>query len=363
MRNWMLALILTTCVVTLVLPATSEAGVARVRALAGGDARLLPDDDGSIAFFPNRLNQHHRIAIQNVAPDGHPDYDSSSNPFMDFQNAEAWLEASWEAMGGTAQVGLNRPTSASAIQASVNQIAGDQTRAARSLIDLGYANDSWGALVNFGLNNVEDQDSNWFFEGTFGTVLGGGQELAVFGGFNKVPMLDVFEIGVNGHMESDGRFFNHAVSSVAYQNLSPEVGDSLNNLLIDYTRFHNEQGRFAEGLTTLVGLGASFDYISGGGSSASALAVPNVTAGAEYAAVSWLNLMGSVTRSFLFTFGDVPSVALTGPVSATMGAGAHWGSFRLEATVMNEFFENGPDFIGGNGNGISSFVSAYYELD
>jgi len=84
---------------------------------------------------------------------------------------------------------------------------------------------------------------------------------------------------------------------------------------------------------------------------------------AEYAAVSWLDLMGSVTRSFVFTFGDVPSMAMTGPVSATMGAGAHWGSFRLEATVMNEFFENGPDFIGGNGNGISSFVSAYYTLD
>ena len=362
MRSWMLALILTTCVVMLVLPATSEAGVARVRALAGGDARLLPDDDGSIAFFPNRLNQHHRIAIQNVAPDGHPDYAGSDDAFMDFQDAESWLEASWEAMGGTAQVGLNRPTSASAVQAAANQAAGDIGRAARSLIDLGYANDSWGALVNFGLNNVENEDSNWFFEGTFGTVLGGGQELAVFGGYNKVPSVDVFEIGLNGHMEGDG-FFNHGVATIAYQNFNPDAGDGLNNLLLDYNRFHYGQGRFAENLTTLVGLGATFDYLSGGGQSASALAVPNVTAGAEYQAVSWLDLMGSVTRSFVFTFGDVPSVAMTGPVSATMGAGAHWGSFRLEAVVMNEFFENGPDFIGGNGNGISSFVSAYYTLD
>ena len=109
----------TTFVVMLVFSSTSQAGVARVRALAGGDTRLLPDDDGTIGAFPNRLNEHQRIAIHNVSPDGHPDYSDPLTSFSDFQDAESWLEASWEAMGGTAQVGLNRPTSSSFLQAAV----------------------------------------------------------------------------------------------------------------------------------------------------------------------------------------------------------------------------------------------------
>jgi len=133
--------------------------------------------------------------------------------------------------------------------------------------------------------------------------------------------------------------------------------------LIDATGLHYGEGQFASGLTTLVGVGISYENVSGGGVSQNFVGFPNVTAGAEYEVVSWLDISGNVTRDFLIAWGDIGDAAFTGSATATMGANAHWGQFRLEAVVINSFFEDGPDFIGGSGDGISSFISASYWLN
>lgn len=348
-------------VLALCVPLTATADTARVRGLAGGDARLLPDDDGTIVFFPNRLEEHQRILFQNVAPDGGFD---EEDPVSTTENAESWGELSWEWLGGTAQVGLNRPTSSVVTQRFYEAIVGSSgTPTARSLIDFGFARNGWGVLTNIGISAVENERSNWFGELTFGRAL---EALEIAGGFavNEINNITVIDVSLDGRTSRDG-FFNHSVFGVAYSNTDPGGGgDSLNEVTVDGTTFHYGQGDLGnEKLTTLVAVGASFTNLSGGGQSASLLLGPTITGGGEYAATSWLDLRGNVSRSFLFTFGDVTAAAIGGETVATMGATGHWGQLYINAVVQNTFFESGPDFIGGNTSGISNFVSVGYALN
>lgn len=348
-------------VFALCAPLVATADTARVRGLAGGDARLLPDDDGTIAFFPNRLEEHQRILFQNVAPDGVFDVD---DPLNSIENSESWGELSWEWLGGTAQVGLNRPTSSVVTQRLWEAVVGETSvPAARSLLDFGFARDGWGILTNFGVSAVENQRTNWFGEVAFGKALESA-EIAGDIAVNEINGLTVIDFGLNSRVASGG-FFNNAVFGFGYANIDPGGGgDSVNEVSLNATTFHYGQGELVnDDLTTLVAIGAAVVNISGSGSDATLALGPTITGGGEYAAASWLDLRGNVSRSFFFSFGDVTSTAIGGETVATMGATGHWGQLYINAVVQNTFFESGPDFIGGNGSGISNFVTVGYALN
>jgi hypothetical protein len=351
----------------LFLPATGEAGTARVRAPAGGDARLLPDDEGTIPFFPHRLEEHRRITLQNLAPDALP-----PGPIFlsDIENAGTWAEASWEWMDGTAQWGLNRPSFSTFVQevGSVNP--------AGSIIDLGFARGGKGGMLQFGLTSVEGDgtpDASWFVDGRFGTELSFG-EISGHVAVNKVNMAavpgpgftdaTVTEFGIATRMDSPDRFFNQGVYSleVVFDSES-DVTETFTSVRMSH--YNGEEARGANGeLTRLIALGIDWDRLEAvlTGESFNILTFP-VTAGGEYSVRSWLKLLGSVSKAYAVTFGSDSDIAGSTPASATLGASGHWGKFSVEAVVKNGFFEDGPDFIGGGGDGLASFVSMSYGLD
>ena len=44
-----------------------------------------------------------------------------------------------------------------------------------------------------------------------------------------------------------------------------------------------------------------------------------------------------------------------------LGLGFNFGKFAIDAVLEKDFLHNGPDFIGGNGNGIASMISLTYK--
>jgi hypothetical protein len=370
--------------VLLALPAVVHAGEARVRALAAGDERLLPDDDGTIPVFPNRLNEHHRIVIQNLAPPGNDiDPGLSDQP----EDDDAWGEASWEMWGGTVQWAVNRPTFARLHQ---DANADSAAEAAHSVIDFGYGNDKWGFLANIGTASTTvpdgsggfDTERNSMMDLVWGTNFASGMELGVNFSLSSIGAYDqgdqeksAYRFGADLRNPVDMPLMNHWVLSGHYSKdikTSPlDSVDAPTELGVNLTLFKYEQagmmaGGPADDFTYLLAIGigvTSFDDGQPGSDRGTALELPSVTAGAEYDLTGWLTMRGSVSRTFVFFFQSDNDQSGASDLLATIGAGAHWGRFSLDAVVNNQLLEDGPDFIGGTGPGVANFVSATYSWD
>ncbi len=373
--------------VLLALPALVYAGEPRVRALAAGDARLLPDDDGNISEFPNRLSEHHRIVIHNIAPPG--DSPASSPGIVDPDvDADSWGEASWEMWGGTVQWAVNRPTFSRLHQDNNDPSGGAPP--AHSIIDFGWANDRWGFLAHVGTASQEVPDGsggteterNTMLDFAWGTNTSSGMEFGVDFSLSSFGALDqgdqsksAIAIGADLRKPVDMPFMNHWVASGFYFKDSKEDTSSANDaptsLGVDLTLFKYEQagmmaGGPADDFTYLLAIGVgvrSDDSGIDGDDRATTLQLPAVTAGAEYDVTDWLAIRGSVTRTFEFVFQSDNNSSGASDILTTVGAGAHWGRFSLDAVINNRLFEDGPDFIGGQAPGIANFVSGTYSWD
>lgn len=368
--------------VLLALPALVYAGEPRVRALAAGDERLLPDDDGTIDVFPNRLQEHHRISMHNIDP---PGVDNSPGISDQPEDESAWGVASWEMWGGTVQWAVNRPTFGRLHQ-DANESNPDVTvPAAHSIIDFGWGNDKWGLLAHVGTASQEiagDAERNSMVDLVWATNMSSGMELGInfsLSSFGELDTLDqsgsAYRVGLDVRNTTDMAFFNNWVASGFYfKDIKDNVSDSVDaptSLGVNLSLFKYEQagmmaGDAAEDFTYLLAIGVgvvSTDDGVPGSDRATTLQLPIATAGAEYDVTSWLTVRGSVSRTFEFVFQSDNNSSGADDLLATIGAGAHWGRFSLDAVVNNDLIEDGPNFIGGRDPGIANFVSATYRWD
>jgi hypothetical protein len=385
--------------VVMVLPAVANANTARTRALAGGDARLLPDDSQTAEFFPGRIHEHQRITFENVAP-------TAGDPVRENRETWAGFTAEFESLNGaTAGWFVNRPHAGRSHQLisqgrfdsiGEGKTAHSQVEPAGSLVDLFYGNESWGFTAAFGTSSEEIQsnepgsdsldletDRNYLGDFVFGKNFTNGMELGVGGFVSHFGELDLDDqnptaIGVNANIRKglDWAFFNHFLIGGGYlhdlQFTNDPTFDGRQVFNVDANLFNfTEAPGVMEGapslddLTYLLSIGAGYTYSKeeGNEDSDNLIVLPKATAGAELGIASWLTARGSVNHQFFFNSGPLDfsgdSVTL-----ATLGAALHWGRLSVDMVINNRLLSDGPDFIGGRepGPGLANFVTIDWAL-
>lgn len=394
----------------LVIPGLVYAGPARVRGLAAGDARLVPDDDSNIGIFPGTIHQHHRIALHNIDHNGLPSDPDLLTP-LGLIDAETWGEATWEMWGGTVGWAVGRPTRATLHQRLytflLDDAGEDVPPPARTMIDLAWGTEQWGFVVDLGTSSFEVPSGtstetwrNVALDAVFGMNMNG-IELAFNGSLSTLGALDgkdpddnaivagdeqnanMIALGADARAELGLPFFNHLVASGQFMKdvkVSNEPQDdaptsiSLDLTISRYMMAGGEHpGGAADDFTYLLALGTGiFSADPGVGDDpatnsvdeevprATAIMFPSATAGAEYDLTDWLAIRGSVARASFFVFQKDNNSSFTSETVTTVGATGHWGKFSLEAVLNNNLFEDGPNFIGGKAPGISNFISGIY---
>ncbi len=390
MRRSTLALLL----VFLVIPNLVFASEARKRALAAGQIGFLYEDDSDIGLFPQSLAKHHRITLENVAPGG-----TVPEPAVGGYN-ETYGAASWEMWGGTVQWRVGFPTPSILHQRDTHEMlkstAGypaDAPDAAHSAIDFGWANDGKGFNVQLGTESQVGLDGsttdaadtktlrNTALDVSAGMTTAGGMDVSAIVSMSSFGALyldeqskSAFRVGVAARKEMGLPFFNHWVAGGSFQKdvkASTRAADDAPSSfaasvdLFNYTMAGMDQAGGGEGVTYLLAVGVGFvsaDTGDSGSDRRMTIQLPRATAGAEYDVTSWLAIRGSVNRDFNWTFVKDNNSSGASAISTTLGAGAHWGDFIIDAVLNNRMFESGPEFVGGNAAGLANYVTVTYKL-
>ena len=390
-------LIGTVLLLLLILPAAASANTARTRALAGGDARLLPDDSKTAEEFPGRIHEHHRITFENVAP-------TAGDPVR--ENRESWggFTAEMESAGGTVGWFVNRPHHGRlhqlASQPRFDTIGGgaktahSQVEPAGSLVDLFWGNESWGFTAAFGTSsediladdpgpdslNFENQ-RNYVADAVIGFNLSNGMEIGIGGFMSHFGELDLDDqnptaIGLSANLRKElgWAFFNHLLigggflNDLQFTNDPDFDGRQVFNVDANLFNFTQAEGVMSgapstDDLTYLLSVGAGYTYSKeeGNEDADNLFVLPKATAGAELSLTSWLTARGSVNHQFFFNSGPTDfsgdSVTL-----ATLGAGLHWGRLTVDMVVNNRLLSDGPNFVGGRDPGLANFVTVDWAL-
>lgn len=371
----------------MVLPAAAHANTARTRALAGGDARLLPDDSRTAEEFPGRIHEHHRITFENVSP-------ASGDALP--EDGETWggFTADLESAGGTIGWFVNRPHAGRRhqlfSQARFDTIGGSEVEPAGSLIDLFWGNESWGFTAAFGASSdevlspdsveVEDK-SNFVSDVVIGMNLANGMELGVGGFVSHFGELDgddqnptAFGLNANVREEIGWAFFNHYLVGVGYLSDLQFTDDpsfdgrQVFNVDANLFNFTKAEGVISgsptsDDLTYLLSIGAGYAYSKeeGNEDSDNLLTLPKATAGGELAITDWLTARGSVNHQFLFASGNTDRSGDTF-TTATLGAAIHWGRLTVDMVINNRLLSDGPNFVGGRDPGVANFVTVDWAL-
>jgi hypothetical protein len=393
MRKWIAAVAL----LALIVPSAASANRARTIALAGGDARLLPDDSNTAEVFPGRIHEHQRITFENVNPE---------TGASDRENRQRWggFTAEVERFGGTIGWFVNRPHSARRHQLSsqsrfdqdFGKTAHSEVSPASDIIDLFWGNESWGLTAALGSSSEEfpdtttsdPDDSETFRNMTVDVVLGknlaSGTEVSAnffmsrFGeldGDNQDP--NAFGLGVNLRHPTEWEFFNHIVASASFlkdlQFTNNDDFDGRTAFMVDANLLNFTSpgdgepigGPMAGDLTYLLAIGAGVTSVKEEGMDVDRVnrfTLPKATAGAELGIASWLTVRGSATHSFnIDTGGDFDASGGSG-VSTTLGAGLHWDRLTVDMVINNNLLTDGPNFVGGLTPGVSRFVTVDWAL-
>jgi hypothetical protein len=209
----------------MVVPTMVFAGPSRVMSLAGGDERLLPDDDTSAYTFPGRLHEHHRLALHNV--NGSSMSGVSVDPASGLFD-EVWAEATWEWKDRTVGWAINRPTPAALHQLDAVAAMGIPPALglpARSLIDAAIGTDSWGLTATWGLSSVEtalETNSNMMLDLVAGFNSGTDLEIAPYFSWSHLGFVpdgaedNAFLVGANLRKGVSWDYFNQLVVGFEY---------------------------------------------------------------------------------------------------------------------------------------------------